>query len=274
MECPGVIHAAALLLYFLTFLLWILLLVRGGTGRIGPVASGATILAVLVHGTALADFWRVYGELPLVGPGAALSSLAFVGGVVLVALLPMREVARIALALLPFILIVQGVAFALGVTPSVEPLDFQGIGFVLHVSLAFVAYQALAVAAAAGLLYLIQHHELKEKRFGRLFTFIPPLATLERVARWAVVLGFASLTLALLVGWAWTIQNRGSLEFRDAKVLWAVHSWFIFLLVLGVRAGRWRNEYRSALAAVLGFTVIVLSYLALRLTAEGSGLFL
>ncbi|MSR23134.1 MAG: hypothetical protein EXR92_06300 [Gemmatimonadetes bacterium] len=268
------IHFLAFLSYIAAFGLWIFLLVRGARGRWAPLPSGFTAFAAILHGAALVQFWRAYGELPLVGPGAALSSLAFVGGVALVAVLPMREVARVALTLLPFVILLQGVALALGIRPSPFPLDFQGAGFVLHVALAFLGYQGLALAFAAGVLYLIQHHELKGKRFGRFFQFIPPLAILERVGRIGLWLGFVSLTLALAVGWAWTVQNRGSLEMTDPKVLWAVMSWFVFLGILGARGGKGRSEYRSALAAVVGFAVVIGMYLALRVTEGGSGLFL
>lgn len=268
------IHLLAFLFYIAAFGLWILLLVRGERGGGARVPSAVTALAAVLHGLALVEFWRLYGELPLVGPGAALSSLAFVGGLALVATLPMREVARVALALLPFVILVQGVALWLGIRPSPFVLDFQGAGFVIHVALAFLGYQGLALAFAAGVLYLMQHHELKEKRLGRVFEFIPPLATLERVGRIALWVGFASLTLALVVGWAWTVQNRGSLEMTDPKVLWAVMSWGVFLLILLARRGRGTTQYRSALAAVIGFAVVIGMYLALRVTAGGSGLFL
>jgi HemX protein len=269
-----VIHLAALLLYLGAFVLWVSLLLKGARGRMGRAAAVVTGLAVLVHGAALLDFWRTHAELPLVGPGAALSTLGFVGGLALLVVLPMKEAARVALALLPFVMILQGVALGLGIEPSPFALDFQGTGFVLHVSFAFLGYQGLALAFAAGTLYLIQHHELKEKRFGRFFVFIPPLATLERIGRFGLWVGFVSLPLALGLGWAWTVQNRGSLEFADPKVLWAIMSWFVFLGVFLARRGRGSTEYRSALAAVVGFAVIICTYLALRVTASGSGLFL
>lgn len=268
------IHFAAFLLYFCAFVLWVILLFRGARGTGALLASVLSAVAVLLHALALGEFWLTHGELPLVGPGAALSSLAFVGGVALAVMLPMREVARVAIALLPVIVLMQGAALAVGIEPAAASLDFQGAGFVLHVGLAFLGLQGLALAFAAGSLYLIQHHELKEKRLGKIFFFIPSLATLERVGRIGIWLGFTSLSLALVVGWAWTVQHRGSLEMSDPKVVWAVMSWLVFLGIFGARRGRGRTEYRSALAAVVGFAVVVGLYLALRITSGGEGLFL
>lgn len=268
------IHLLAFLLYIGAFGLWVIQLLRGGGSPRAALASGATAVAVAVHAAAHLQFWRTFGELPLVGPGAALSSLAFVGGLALVVMLPMREAGRIALAFLPFVIVVQGVALAVGIRLSPLAMDFQGAGFVVHVALAFFGLQGLAVAFAAGALYLVQHHELKEKRLGRVFAFTPPLATLERVGRFGLWIGFVCLTLALVVGWAWAVQNPGSIEPTDPKVALGVISWFVFLAIFGVRGSKGGSEYRSALAAVLGFAMVIGVYLALRLASGGSGLFL
>jgi ABC-type uncharacterized transport system permease subunit len=269
-----VIHLSAFVFYLGALVPWVYLLVRGARGHTVLLASGLTGVAVALHAMALVDFWLTFGELPLGGLAPALSSLAFVGGLTLVAMLLMREVARLALGLLPFVLVLQGAALALGIEPTPGDLDFQGAGFVLHVALAFLGLQGLAVSSAAGVLYIVQHHELKVKRLGRLFQFIPPLATLERVGRTGLSVGFVSLSLALVLGWAWTVQNRGSLEIEDPKVLWAVMSWMVFLGIFAARRGKGRSEYRSALAAVIGFGIVIGTYLALRITAGGSGLFL
>jgi ABC-type uncharacterized transport system permease subunit len=269
-----VTHLLPLLFYIGAFIVWVRCLFARTQGRSVLVASVLTGAGVLAHALALVEFWLRYDQLPLVGPGAALSSLAFVGGLALVAVLPLREVARVAIALLPFIIVVQGVAIFLGIQPTEVALDFSGAGFVLHVALAFLGYQGLAIAFAAGVLYLIQHNELKEKRLGRFFHFIPPLATLDRLARVGLWGGFACLTLSLAFGWAWTVQYRGSLELSDPKVIWAVLSWIVFAAVLTTRVGGWRNDHRGALAAVIGFAVVICSYLILRLTVGGTGFFL
>lgn len=268
------IHLFALLSYIGAFALWVVQLLRGAGGRRAFAAASLTVVAVAIHALALVDFWRTNGELPLVGPGAALSSLSFIGGLALIVMLPMRGAGRVALALLPFVVVVQGVALALGIELSPRSMDFQGAGFVFHVALALLGLQGLAVAFAAGVMYLIQHHELKEKRLGRFFFFTPPLATLETVGRIGRWVGFVSLTLALVVGWAWTVQNPGAIQLSDPKVALGVFSWFVFLGIFTVRGAKGGSEYRGALAAIVGFALVIGVYLALRLASGGSGLFL
>jgi len=268
------IHLVPLVLYAGAFGFWVRELVRGASVRSAPLASGVTGGAVLAHAIALGEFWLRHGELPLVGPGAALSTLAFTGGLLLLATLPLREAARVAIGLLPFIIVVQGAALLIGIQPSPEAIAFQGTGFVLHVALAFLGYQGLAVASAAGVLYLIQHHELKTKRLGRFFSFLPPLTTLDRLGRVGIWIGFTSLSVALALAWVWTTQVRGSLEIRDPKVLWAILSWVVFGAVLLARLGGGRSDYRGAVASVAGFSLVILTYLVLRLTVGGAGFFL
>ncbi|TVP78306.1 MAG: hypothetical protein EA352_02235 [Gemmatimonadales bacterium] len=268
------IHLLALLLYLGALGFWVRFLMSGARDEGPTLASLLAGLAVVTHAVALGDFWLQFGELPLVGPGAALSSLAFVGGLALLATLPLRDASRVGIALLPFSIVCLGVALVLGIQPSPLSIDFQGTGFVLHVTLAFFGYQGLALAFASGILYLIQHHELKSRRLGKVANFIPPLSTLDALGRVGLWVGFGTLSLALAFGWAWNVQNRGSLAFDDPKVLWAVLSWFIFVGIIGARRRRGRREYRGAVASVVGFALVIGSYLVLRLTAGGDGLFL
>ncbi len=268
------IDLLALLLYIGAFTLWVRVLFRGTQGRLILLASLGAAVAVTAHGIALLDFWYRYGELPLMGPGAALSSLAFVGGIALMGTLPIREVARVAIVILPFIVVLQGTALLFGIHPPEQTPAFQGAGFILHVTFAFLGYQGFTLAFAAGLLYLVQHHELKEKRMGRFYHYIPPLGTLDRLGRVGGWVGFVALSLALLFGTGWALMNPEAISVTDPKVIWAVGSWVLFLGVVLARLGRGRTEYRGALAAVAGFALVVLGYIFLRVVGASDGSFL
>lgn len=231
-------------------------------------------MGVLVHAVALAGFTAAYGQLPLVGLAPSLSTLALVLGAGLVATLGLGEVRRVGIVIIPGVIVLQGIAVSLGFEPTSRVLDFQGAWFVFHVTLAFAGLCGLAVAFAAGLLYLVQLRELNSKRLGRLFHFTPPLATLDRLVRFGLVAGFPAFTLALVLGWAWTVSFRHSLDQSNPKVVWAVLSWLVFVAALGSRAGGGLKERRSALTTVVGFSLVIVSYLALRLVSSGGGFFL
>jgi len=239
------------------------------------VAFALAAAGVAAHLFALAGFVLTYGELPLAGLAPSLSTLALVMGLGLMLTLVLGEASRIGIILVPLIVILEGTAAFLGVTPRPgPPLDFRGAWFALHVTLAFAGYGGMALAFAAGLLYLVQFHELKGKRLGRLFRFLPPLGTLDRLVRVGTVGGLVTLSLALALGWAWTVRFRGSFQVGDPQVVWGVFSWVVLVGALALRLGPGRRERRGALAAVVAFGVVVAAYLVIRTTMVQGSIFL
>jgi HemX protein len=269
-----VIHVATLLLYIAASLLWLRALVAGAKGRAALAPGAVAAVGVAAHGVALARYTAVYGELPLVGLAPSLSTLSFMIGVGLLATLWLREAARVGILLLPLMLLLLGVAVVVGVEPAPADFDFQGAWFAMHVTLALAGVGAMALAGAAGTLYLLQFREIKSKRLGRLFQFLPPLATLDRVGRIGAVVAFTSLTVAILLGWAWTLSRSQSLAGGNPETIWGVFIWAVILGVLFARSGGGRVEQRSAVAGLVGFVLIVVSYVVIRVAAGASGLFL
>jgi HemX protein len=246
------------------------------TGRSAVPRPGIALIgaAVAAHLAALILFTATYRELPLVGLGASLSSFAFLVGACLLAAALVTESRPLGIILAPIIALVLLAVVLLGVKPTGQEPEFQGVWFTAHVVLAFLAYAAMAVAFAASLLYLLQFRELKDKRFGRIFRFVPSLETLDRLASRALVVGLPALTLALALGWAWTIRFRHSLNTSDPKIIWAMFSWVAFAIALASRRGRVDVERRAARVTVTAFTAIVVVFVILRLTIAGRGVFL
>ena len=191
-----------------------------------------------------------------------------------VALTSFREARPVGIVLLPLVVILLALALVLHIRPAGHLLAFRGAWLVIHVVLAFIGYVGLAVAFAAGLLYLLQFRELKGKRFGRLFRFFPPLATLDRLGRLGLQVGFPALTMSLIAGWAWTVRFEHTFAFTMPQVIWGMITWVIFVAaMLAGRSGPTRAR-RSALASVVGFAVVVAAYVILRVAITGGRLFL
>ena len=268
-----VLHVVALLFYAGVGGLYGLSL---ATGRSAVPRPGIALIgaAVVAHAAALILFTATYSELPLVGLGASLSSFAFLVGAGLLAAALVTESRPLGLVLAPIIALVLVAVLLLGVAPTGQELEFRGLWFSLHVVLAFIAYAAMAVAFAASLLYLLQFRELKDKRFGKVFRFIPSLETLDRLTYRGLLVGFPALTLALVLGWAWTIRFRHTLSMNDPKVIWAVFTWVAFAVALAARRGRVDVERRAARVTVTAFAAIVVAFVILRITMAGRGVFL
>lgn len=244
------------------------------TGRAAVPKPGVALIAaaVLLHTAALIAFTATFDALPLVGLGASLSSFAFLIGVCLLVAAFATEARPLGLILAPIIALLLIAVLALGVAPGDTHSEFSGVWFAAHVVLAFFGFTGLAVAFASSVLYLLQFRELKNKRFGRIFRFFPPLEVLDRVAHRALLAGFATLTLALVLGWAWTVQFRDSFQIADPKIMWAILSWLVFAGALAARTGGAGAERRGARTTIIAFSVVVIAYLIIRTAAaRGAG---
>lgn len=263
------IHLLALILYLAAFLLWLRALLAGGRSG-GALPAWIAAAGVATHVCALVGFTVGYGELPLVGLGPSLSMLALLMGVGLLGALALREGERIGIVLLPLAVLLQGTAVAAGIRPSgTDVPEFRGGWFILHASLGLAGVVGIALSGAAGWLYLVQFRELKAKRMGALFHFIPPLTTLDRLGRVGSRAGFVLLTLSLSLGWAWTMRFLGTFGQDEPQMWWGLFSWIAALGAIVARGrGEGPAERRSAWANSLAFLAIAAGYLLLRLSAR------
>jgi HemX protein len=163
-------------------------------------------------------------------------------------------------------------ANVLGMVPGVEPTGARGTWLVAHIALSFVGIAAFATAAAAGLMYLVEHRDLKSRRFGAIYRFFPPLATLDRVNHVAAVAGWLGLTLGVVLAVTYSLAYR---ELSVLKVVWATGAWLaVSGIALGRVVGGWQAR-RAAIYSSVSFAAVVLLYVAFRVAeTNGGGRFL
>jgi ABC-type transport system involved in cytochrome c biogenesis permease subunit len=122
----------------------------------------------------------------------------------------------------------------------------------MHVVVAILAYGALAVACAAGVLYLIQPPE------GR--PGLPRPAVLDDVSYRAVVLAFPLLTLVLVLGALWAEIAWGKYWSWDPKETASLVTWCIYGAYLHARAVRGWQGRRAAWLLMLGFAAVLFTF--------------
>jgi ABC-type uncharacterized transport system permease subunit len=156
------------------------------------------------------------------------------------------------------------VLFAIGVfalMPALDPPhgpkpEFSGGLASLHATLILLAYGAFGLASVAAVMFLTQQHDLKFHKLRAVLSRLPPIQRLEVVTARLVAVGFVLLTIGLAAG-ARLPRPEGAHYLKDAKVVWSIILW---LLCLGLLAGRWRlaQSGRRFAIGIIGVFVFVL----------------
>jgi len=231
----------------------------------------ALTLGVLSHIAALFAFALRTSAVPITGLGPSLS---FAGLLLAFTLLLVEGLARdvsLTLVAAPLAAIQTTIANIIGLNPGRGAEGVRGVWLFAHIAVSFAGMAAFATAAAAGIMYLVQRRELKSRRFGALFRFFPPLATLDRVNHVAAIAGWLGLTLGVVLAGTYSLTYR---ELNLPQLLWGTGAWLaVTFLVLGRVTRGWQAQ-RAARYSSMAFAVVLVLYVAFRVVGPAAGQFL
>jgi cytochrome c-type biogenesis protein CcsB len=163
------------------------------------------------------------------------------------------HVRTLALVVLPIAAALLAYAMTVGsaAIPLVPALQNSQL-LTLHVAFAILAYGALSVACAAGVLYLIQP---ESGRKG-----LPRPELLDEIAYRAVIVAFPMLTLVIVLGAVWANQAWGTYWSWDPKETASLVTWLIYGAYLHARVARgWRGR-KAAWLLMLGFAAVLFTF--------------
>lgn len=237
------------------------------------VRGVAAILGVgiLAHAVALAVFAGQAGAVPITGLGPALSFAGLVLAVTLLIVELLASDVSMTLIAAPLAAIPTIFANVIGLTPGRSAEGVRGVWLFAHIALSFVGIAAFATAAAAGTMYLVQRHELKSRRFGALFRFFPPLATLDRVNHVAAIAGWLGLTLGVVLAASYSLAYR---QMNLPQLVWGLGAWFAVTCVAIGRIARGWQAQRAAKYSSVAFVAVLVLYVAFRVAGPATGQFL
>jgi len=133
--------------------------------------------------------------------------------------------------------------------------------FAIHASLSVMGYTAMALSAIYGLMYLIQHRNIKRHYHGKLFSQLPAISFLEKMSIRSVVIGIVLLGIGILLGHIEAKEMIGSFWPNDLKVIVTDVVWLIYLVgILLARLMKWRGRW-MAIATLAGFIILILGAL-------------
>ena len=129
------------------------------------------------------------------------------------------------------------------------------------------AYASFALACVLGVTYALLFKEIKAKQLGVFYTRLPSLASLDLMNGRAITVGWAFLTLGVLVGGIWLWQVKGSSDPRvqamslaDPKILVALVSWGLYSFALFARKAIGWSGRRAAYLSGIAFAIVLLNF--------------
>lgn len=267
---PLLLYAAAGLAYVVYFVR----LKPDATGGGRPDGSGrvATMLlsaAALTHTFVIGMQTMQAGHVPVAGATQAIST--FVWLLTLAYLYTEMTTSEQAMGvfIVPLLVLLQLVSVTSpAIEPQVEVLKSPLFG--LHVSSLLFAYASFALAFVLGLTYVLLFKEIKAKHLGFFYARLPSLKTLDDMNVRAVRIGWAFLTVGVVVGAIWIgVMSRAAesdpsvraVSLEDPKILVTLVLWAIYSFELYARraiAG-WSGR-RSAWLSTIGFVIVLLNF--------------
>lgn len=240
---------------------------RGGNPRALRGARGCAGAGVLAYAAHLA--WAsVSGEpLPVADAAEAfafLSAAAVAGGIVLDWA---RKLSILTIGTLPLGAATSGLALALWLSspPGKPPVPggAEGPWTVLHVLVALASYGAFALAFVTGVLYLVEHRQLKHHGAGSILGFMPSLETVSKINVRAMAVGVLLLLAGLLVGYLQARElYRREFDRLDPKILLTSLTFLVYLGILILSARPAFKGRRTALGSILGFGLLMVNFWA------------
>lgn len=138
------------------------------------------------------------------------------------------------------------------------PLNSVWVHF--HVTVAFLAYAAFFLTFVAGVMYLIQERELKEKNFHFLYFRLPSLQVCDELLLRSLFVGFVAMSLAIVSGAIYAQEAWGRFWNWDPKETASLITWGIYLVLINYRLStKWRGR-RAAYISIVGFCSTLLTF--------------
>lgn len=234
--------------------------------KMSIAATICTGLGFICHTIAIGLRWIEGGQPPIQGAFNSLSLVAWSIVLVYFVVEHLIRIKTLGILLLPIAAVVMAVA---GLSFTAATTELAGIlkstQVLLHLVMVFTAYGAFAVAAAAGILYLLQERQLKRKQIGAFFRRLPSLDVLDELERRAVIFGVPFITVGLVLGIVRAIRYVPN-WYLDPLVMLAIFTWLFYAAYLLLRHYAGWEGRRAAWLAIVGLVLIS----GLRLMASGN----
>jgi len=252
MEFANLIEIAVVALYLVGAILY----PAGMLGRRPALMRTAGLTAgggLVLHTLQIALLFASDKAMTFTQGGLYFSLMAWVMLVVFFAVTWRKKLEFMALATSPLALLLYLSSMALPDSVIKLPETLSGVFFTLHIGALFVSISLLAMAFAAGALFLNIEKKIKAKEKLEGFRKdLPSLNTFDLANKWAVNWGFPLYSLGLLTGFIWGRFTWGKLITWDPKEIVSLAIWMLYAFLFHQRLTQgWRGNKAAKLAMLV-----------------------
>ena len=164
----------------------------------------------------------------------------------------------------PILFLFTGIAVLITCFTASEPLhiksEWMNVYFAIHILSVFFAYATFALSFAAGILFLIQHRELKRKHAGRFYHKLPSLEALDRLIYQPLYWGAPLLILALVVGFRWSKTAFGEYWLKDPKSIFSSIIAALYVMIVALRQTAFLRGKKIAVWSIVAFSLLIVGF--------------
>jgi ABC-type uncharacterized transport system permease subunit len=156
---------------------------------------------------------------------------------------------------------------------NADKQDYENAWYLLHIITIYAGTICFVLGAVGGIIYLLADRQLRRKGLDATHRWIglPPLASIEKINRWMVYVGFPLLTIATLAGilriaqsHATAPQPPASSFSQELKLGLGTLSWLVYAVLLHVPLNPRFRGPRAAWLYIVGFVFFLGAFAAAR----------
>ncbi|MGE5702960.1 MAG: cytochrome c biogenesis protein [Clostridia bacterium] len=132
----------------------------------------------------------------------------------------------------------------------------------VHITLSIISYGAFSLSMIFSVMYLVQHHMLKRKRWTTVFRRLPSLDRLELFSDRMNMIGMPLLLLGVILGSIWAHLVLAAPFWMDTKVGTSVIMLIAYSIIMYQRyTEKWQGS-KLATANLVAFSLLLINFLS------------
>ena len=225
---------------------------------VSSLAGGAVALGLISHTVSIGLHSAITGHGPYTTSYEIAMFLAWFIVVIYFLTEWKYKIKDLGSFVIPLVFLVMLVSVFLSKDAGLVPESEVRFWLTMHRTLSIIGYAAFSIAFAAGIMYLIQEHQVKSKKLGIMYFRMPSLEVLDDLNFKVITIGFPLFTLGFMTGSIWnTKMDQAFFSWDLAKTMPMVIVWLIYGLVFFGRMTTGLRGKKAAQFAILGFVTVI-----------------